>query len=380
MFVKLQADLASMTLDVDNSVSPFTSRSATHFRFASVRRPFQNRSPRDGNGRARFRFTISGRHDSHIRRGSATTTSSGNNHVTSVDVRPEVWTLSPISATNCIKLSHENTATSLIQSLSSVNVESKNSDVINMTRTTTAEISEGDLASCQLPNGTTNKSQPLHVVNDVGSVQPTVSDVIKQDDSCDNLSQNGAVAPSKTVTSLSSKSDKDIDCDVLPPLPTVRQTDRRCSKAFALVAASLSKKPVATNQQQAKQRDRSERREMRATIRMAAIIGMFGAMWIGFFVSYVANGVTNGDVRLPPSVDAFLFWLGYVNSTVNPILYAVFNADFRRAFQRILASCCCCQAGARMLRPSASSRSRAAGPAGRRASSRRQRPRRPCPR
>jgi hypothetical protein len=92
-----------------------------------------------------------------------------------------------------------------------------------------------------------------------------------------------------------------------------------------------------------RQRDRCERREMRATVRMAAIIGVFCAMWIGFFTVYVARGVLgDGLVGLPHWLDAFLFWLGYANSTVNPILYAVFNVDFRRAFQHIVVDCCCC--------------------------------------
>jgi len=89
-----------------------------------------------------------------------------------------------------------------------------------------------------------------------------------------------------------------------------------------------------------RQRDRSERREMRATIRMAVIIGVFCAMWLGFFTIYVARGVGGeGGVLadLPRWLDAFLFWLGYANSTVNPVLYAVFNVEFRRAFQTIMA-------------------------------------------
>jgi hypothetical protein len=29
-------------------------------------------------------------------------------------------------------------------------------------------------------------------------------------------------------------------------------------------------------------------------------------------------------------------WLGYANSSVNPVIYGIFNRDFRRAFTRIM--------------------------------------------
>lgn len=86
----------------------------------------------------------------------------------------------------------------------------------------------------------------------------------------------------------------------------------------------------------AARRQRSfDQREMRATFRMAIIIAFFCGFWLGFFVVYVVHGCCP-DCYVPRELDAFFFWLGYSNSSVNPILYTIFNEEFRRAFQRIV--------------------------------------------
>lgn len=38
----------------------------------------------------------------------------------------------------------------------------------------------------------------------------------------------------------------------------------------------------------------------------------------------------------PDIVVAVLFWIGYFNSTLNPLIYAYFNRDFREAFKNTL--------------------------------------------
>lgn len=40
------------------------------------------------------------------------------------------------------------------------------------------------------------------------------------------------------------------------------------------------------------------------------------------------------------SVVAVVFWVGYFNSALNPLIYAYFNRDFRVAFRKTLKSCC----------------------------------------
>lgn len=36
----------------------------------------------------------------------------------------------------------------------------------------------------------------------------------------------------------------------------------------------------------------------------------------------------------------FMFWIGWLNSAMNPVIYACWSRDFRRAFRKILCSCC----------------------------------------
>lgn len=43
----------------------------------------------------------------------------------------------------------------------------------------------------------------------------------------------------------------------------------------------------------------------------------------------------------PDSVVALVFWIGYFNSTLNPLIYAYFNRDFREAFKNTLECIFC---------------------------------------
>lgn len=76
----------------------------------------------------------------------------------------------------------------------------------------------------------------------------------------------------------------------------------------------------------------ARKKEKRATLILGLIMGSFIASWLPFFFMYILRLA----YWIPPIAFATAFWLGYVNSALNPVIYTIFNKDFRRAFRRIL--------------------------------------------
>ncbi|CAG0906401.1 unnamed protein product, partial [Cyprideis torosa] len=70
---------------------------------------------------------------------------------------------------------------------------------------------------------------------------------------------------------------------------------------------------------------------------LGLIVGAFILCWLPFFLFYLLGAVCpNRSCEVPPIVFAVAFWLGYANSAVNPIIYTIFNKEFRAAFKKIL--------------------------------------------
>uniref|UniRef100_A0A8C4RD05 Alpha-2B adrenergic receptor n=1 Tax=Erpetoichthys calabaricus TaxID=27687 RepID=A0A8C4RD05_ERPCA len=77
-------------------------------------------------------------------------------------------------------------------------------------------------------------------------------------------------------------------------------------------------------------------REKRFTFVLAVVIGVFVVCWFPFFFSYSLTAICPQSCRVPDPVFKFFFWIGYCNSSLNPVIYTIFNQDFRRAFKKIL--------------------------------------------
>uniref|UniRef100_H3AHI5 Alpha-2B adrenergic receptor n=2 Tax=Latimeria chalumnae TaxID=7897 RepID=H3AHI5_LATCH len=81
-------------------------------------------------------------------------------------------------------------------------------------------------------------------------------------------------------------------------------------------------------------------REKRFTFVLAVVIGVFVVCWFPFFFSYSLTAICPDSCTVPKPIFTFFFWIGYCNSSLNPVIYTIFNQDFRRAFRRILCMTC----------------------------------------
>ncbi|CAH1707189.1 unnamed protein product [Chironomus riparius] len=82
--------------------------------------------------------------------------------------------------------------------------------------------------------------------------------------------------------------------------------------------------------------DTSSKRERKAAKTLAIITGAFVVCWMPFFVIAVLLPICGEQCEVSPVIISLFLWLGYFNSTLNPILYTIFNQDFRNAFKRLL--------------------------------------------
>ncbi|CAH1267748.1 ADRA2A [Branchiostoma lanceolatum] len=76
-------------------------------------------------------------------------------------------------------------------------------------------------------------------------------------------------------------------------------------------------------------------KERRFTLIIGLVMGAFIICWYPFFQLYPIK-VLCKSCNVPDEVFGFWFWVGYCNSALNPIIYTVFNVDFRRVVVRIL--------------------------------------------
>ncbi|NXG77799.1 ADA2A protein, partial [Baryphthengus martii] len=80
--------------------------------------------------------------------------------------------------------------------------------------------------------------------------------------------------------------------------------------------------------------------ERRFTVVLAVVMGAFVLCWFPFFFTYSLGAVCGEGCHISKPLFSFFFWIGYCNSSLNPLIYTLFNRDFRAAFRRLLAIPC----------------------------------------
>ncbi|XP_015594309.1 octopamine receptor beta-1R isoform X1 [Cephus cinctus] len=81
------------------------------------------------------------------------------------------------------------------------------------------------------------------------------------------------------------------------------------------------------------------KRERKAARTLGIIMSAFLACWLPFFLWYMITSLCD-TCHSKSIVVAAVFWVGYFNSALNPLIYAYFNREFRAAFRKTLESCC----------------------------------------
>lgn len=163
--------------------------------------------------------------------------------------------------------------------------------------------------------------KPVLVQEDSYSDFPEVSPQLGRKNSNPCTSEQIPITSSSTTSST--------------PILNTKVVVRNSDSKVGLHDAPVVKKPGAVYQFIEEKQRISLSKERRAARTLGIIMGVFVVCWLPFFLMYVITPFCS-DCCPSRRMINFITWLGYINSALNPIIYTIFNLDFRRAFKKLL--------------------------------------------
>uniref|UniRef100_H3CM50 Dopamine receptor D4a n=1 Tax=Tetraodon nigroviridis TaxID=99883 RepID=H3CM50_TETNG len=136
-----------------------------------------------------------------------------------------------------------------------------------------------------------------------------------------------------------------------PPLPpiiekepteTLDEMSGLPSPDPAFPSSEYKDAPVAAVQlrrDQIRKRAKINSRERKAMKVLPVVVGAFLFCWTPFFVLHALRARCL-DCHIPAALMSVVTWLGYVNSALNPVIYTIFNTEFRNLFKKLLHNSC----------------------------------------
>lgn len=117
-------------------------------------------------------------------------------------------------------------------------------------------------------------------------------------------------------------------------------TDIRIPLNAKIIPKQLAGKTLLANatknQGKKKKKTQEKKADKKAAKTLSAILLTFIITWTPYNILVLLKPVTSTSARIPPQLWDFFYYLCYINSTINPVCYALCNASFRRTYLRIL--------------------------------------------